>query len=97
MFKHLKAVGATQTEAIVTLHLVRDVPLERVQPTVYSSEIWEYENLNDIAFQTFKYLEYDRFVTICERTLYLFFGEFNQASLHDVADMPIHDKALKGG
>ena len=55
-FEFLKEIGSTQTEAIVTLHLGFNISLESAQNAIYESNIWEYEDLNEIAFQTFKYL-----------------------------------------
>ena len=55
----LKQNGATQTEAIIAYHIKFEVALEDVEKLVYSSNIWEKESLQDIAYQTFLYFNYN--------------------------------------
>ena len=55
----LKNSGATQTEAIITLHLGFNIVDEEAEKIVYPSKIWEREDLQDIAYQTFLYMNYN--------------------------------------
>lgn len=54
----LKNNGATQTEAIITLHLGFNI-IDEAEKIVYASEMWEKEPLQDIAYQTFLYMNYN--------------------------------------
>jgi hypothetical protein len=55
----LKKYGATQTEAIITIHLGFSATLENAEKIVYASNVWEKEPLQEIAYQTFLYMNYD--------------------------------------
>ncbi|MCD2424472.1 hypothetical protein LQ567_16955 [Niabella pedocola] len=55
----LKQNGATQTEAIIAYHIKFGVPLDDVEKLVYPSSIWEKESLQEIAYQTFLYFNYN--------------------------------------
>ncbi|MDX1935517.1 MAG: hypothetical protein SFU21_00290 [Flavihumibacter sp.] len=55
----LKDNGATQTEAVITLHLGFNIIDEGAEKIVYSSDLWEKEPLQDIAYQTFLYMNYN--------------------------------------
>lgn len=56
----LKNNGATRTEAVITLHLGFNMIDEEAEKVVYLSELWEKEPLQDIAYQTFLYMSYNR-------------------------------------
>lgn len=55
----LKKDGATQTEAIITLHLGFNIDMGESEKIVFPSKIWERESLQDIAYQTFLYMNYN--------------------------------------
>jgi hypothetical protein len=57
--KILKNKGATQTQAVVALHLGFNITDEKAEKIVYSSDLWEREDLQDIAYQTFLYMNYN--------------------------------------
>lgn len=59
LLRQFKVLGATQTEAIITLHMGLNIPLKEAEQFVFQSRIWEPEEINDIAYQTFTYLYYD--------------------------------------
>lgn len=56
----LKDKGATATEVIVTLHLCYNVILEDAERFVFDSNAFPYEGINEIAFQTFEYLYFNK-------------------------------------
>ena len=55
----LKDKVATQTEAVITLHLGFKIIDEEAEKEVYLSELWEKESIQDIAYQTFLYMNYN--------------------------------------
>lgn len=55
----LKENGATQTEAIIVLHLGYNNDLGEGEKMVFSSNVWDREDLQDIAYQTFLYMNYN--------------------------------------
>ena len=55
----LKDNGATQTEAVITIHLGFNIILGEAEKIVYPSKVWEREDLQDIAYQTFLYMNYN--------------------------------------
>lgn len=52
----LKEIGIGQTEAIIAIHLGKHITLESVQEYVFQSNIWPHEDINEVAYKTFKYL-----------------------------------------
>lgn len=54
----LRDNGATQTEAIITLHLGFNIGIGESEKIVFPSGVWERESLQDIAYQTFLYMNY---------------------------------------
>jgi hypothetical protein len=54
----LKAAGATATEAAITFHLGFNIEESEADTKVRASGIFPYEDVNDIAYQTFTYLYY---------------------------------------
>jgi hypothetical protein len=55
----LKSGGATQTEAVITVHLGLNATLDEAEGAIYPSGVWKPESLQDIAFQTFLYMNYN--------------------------------------
>ena len=56
----LKESGSTATEAIITLHQAFGFSkMEEAEKFVYGSNLWESEGLQDIAYQTFLYMNYN--------------------------------------
>jgi hypothetical protein len=55
----LKRNGATQTEAIIVLHLGLNIGIGESEKIVFPSNVWERESLQDIAYQTFLYMNYN--------------------------------------
>lgn len=55
----LKNTEATQTEAVITIHLGFNVVLAEAEKIVYPSKVWGREELSDIAYQTFLYMNYN--------------------------------------
>ena len=55
----LKENGSTQTEAIIVLHLGFNIDIGESEKIVFPSDIWERESLQDIAYQTFVYMNYN--------------------------------------
>lgn len=55
----LKDNGATQTEAGITIHFAFGISLGDAEKIVYPSKVWERESLEDIAYQTFLYMNYN--------------------------------------
>lgn len=54
--KTLKNYGATRTEASITIHLGFGISAEEVDNYVLKTNIWDAEELNDVFYQTLKYL-----------------------------------------
>jgi hypothetical protein len=55
----LKENGATSTEAMITIHLGFLVPEVEAEKVVLASNLWERESIQDIAYQTFLYMNYN--------------------------------------
>jgi hypothetical protein len=55
----LKNNCATQTEAVIVIHLGFGISLDESESIVFPSKIWEREDLQDIAYQTFLYMNYN--------------------------------------
>ena len=55
----LWSIGATATEAAITLHLGFNYPLAEAEKLIRSSQLWEPETIQDIAYQTFLYMNYN--------------------------------------
>jgi hypothetical protein len=56
----LKENGSTATEAVITLHQGFGFSkMEEVEKFVYDSELWAGEDLQDIMYQTFLYMNYN--------------------------------------
>lgn len=51
--------GATATEAAITLHLGFDFSDVNAERFVKYSQLWQPENIQDVAYQTFLYMNYD--------------------------------------
>ncbi len=52
----LKKNGVTQTEAIISIHYAWRIPIQDVQDFVYAAKIFDPEDINEVAYQTFKYM-----------------------------------------
>lgn len=52
----LRNAGTTSTEAIVALHFGINIELENAEKSVNTSNLWEPEHIQDIAYQTFLYM-----------------------------------------
>lgn len=55
----LKDYGTTRTEASMTLHQGFNLHLEEVDKFVIKSNIWTNETLEDVFYETLKYLYYN--------------------------------------
>lgn len=55
----LKECGATRTEATITLHQGFNLAIEEVDNVVLKSNIWTNVNLEDVFFETLKYVYYN--------------------------------------
>jgi len=55
----LKENGATSTEAMIAIHLGFSVPDVEAEKIVLASNLWERESMQDIAYQTFLYMNYN--------------------------------------
>lgn len=55
----LKDYGATRTEASIMFHLGFNIEPKKADQFVIESGIWENEDLNEVFYQTLKYLYYD--------------------------------------
>ena len=51
--------GATATEAAITLHLGFNYELKDAEDLIRKSDLWEPEAIQDIAYQTFIYMNYN--------------------------------------
>lgn len=60
VLKILKSKEATATEAAIVLHMGFDVDLDEASDFVAISNMFPYEEVNDVAYQTFLYLYYER-------------------------------------
>ena len=55
----LKDEGSTRTEAAITLHLGFNIDAVAADKFVIESMIWPGENIEDVFYQTMKYLQYN--------------------------------------
>lgn len=55
----LKEKGATSTEAMVVAHQGFDIATDEAERIVKQSKFWEPEEIQDIAYQTFLYMNYN--------------------------------------
>lgn len=54
----LKDYGATRTESSITIHLGFGIQAKEVDDFVLQSNVWEHEDVNEVFYQTLKYLYY---------------------------------------
>ena len=57
--KKLWESGATATEAAIVLHLGFNFQLANAETYIYAFQLWQPENIQDIAYQTFLYMNYN--------------------------------------
>jgi hypothetical protein len=55
----LKESGATSTEAMISIHLGLGIADIEAETIINSSQLWEPEHIQDIAYQTFLYMNYN--------------------------------------
>ena len=61
ILKRLQDAGASATEATMVLHLGYKMDIKEVEEFVFNSGIFPEAEINDVAFESYEYLYYDRY------------------------------------